>query len=153
QWLRFGPADIIEPRHAQGADLQHVPEPLGGDESDPRALALEDGVGGDGGAVANFFDSRTGQAGLRKYFRKPIDDRPRLVLDARRPLLWMDAAVGADEHDVGEGAADVDARAKGRRHHADFAPEAATGSCRCTLGTSRQPRRTRIAERRSEVAA
>ena len=66
QRLRFGPADVIEARHAQGADLQHVPEPLGGDESDPRALALEDGVGGDGGAVANFFDSRAGQAGLRK---------------------------------------------------------------------------------------
>src|SRR5215831_9355705 len=46
QWLRFGPADVIEARHAQGADLQHVPEPLGGDESDPRPLALEDGVGG-----------------------------------------------------------------------------------------------------------
>src|SRR5262249_28558941 len=63
--LRFGRADVIEARHAQGADLQDVPEPLGGDEADQRALALEDGVGGDRSAVANFFYSRASQTGLR----------------------------------------------------------------------------------------
>ena len=52
----LGPADVVELGHAERADLQHVAEALGGDQADARALVLEDGVGGDGGAVADLVD-------------------------------------------------------------------------------------------------
>ena len=47
------------------ADFQHVAETLGGDQPDPRALVLEDGVGGNGRAVADLLDHAAGQARAR----------------------------------------------------------------------------------------
>ena len=134
QRRRLGPGHVVEARHAQRADLQDVAEPLGGDQADARALLLEDGVGGDRGAVADLLDGASRYAGLGEQLGKPVDDGTGVVLDAGGDLLGVHRAVGAEQHDVGEGAADVDADAIGRHAAHSAAFGAGSGSCRCTLG-------------------
>src|SRR5207244_5731797 len=95
-------------RHAQRADLEHVAEALRGDEPGSGALVLQDRVRGDGGAVAQLFDRLGRKPRLAQYFRQALDDRLRIVLDARGDLLGVDRAVGAEQQDVGEGVAGVD---------------------------------------------
>ena len=108
------PRRVVEPGHAQRADLQHVAKALGGDQADARALVLEDRVGGDRGAVADLLDGAAVEAGLARRPRSsPSTMACGVVADARRDLLGVDGAVGAEQHDVGEGAADVDADAVG----------------------------------------
>jgi len=68
QRLGLGPAEVVELGHAQGADLQHVAEALGGDQPDPRALVLEDRVGSDRRAVADFLDGAAVEPGLAEDF-------------------------------------------------------------------------------------
>ena len=89
QRRRLGPGEVVELRHPQGADLQHVAEALGGDQPDARALVLQDGVGGDRGAVANLLDRGAAQAGLGENLAQAVDDRLRVVVDARRDLLGV----------------------------------------------------------------
>src|SRR6266545_2363611 len=68
------------------------------------------------GAVADFVDCRAGKAGLAKNFAQPVDDRLGVVADTGRDLLGVDGAVGAQQHDIREGAADVDTGAIGDSH-------------------------------------
>ena len=58
----LGPGEVVELRHPQGADFQHVAEALGGDQPDARALVFQDRVRRDRGAVADFLDRRAAQA-------------------------------------------------------------------------------------------
>src|SRR5581483_4029523 len=62
-----------------------------------------------------------------------------------------------EQHDVGEGAADVDADTirDGGGHAARYsaACRRRRGSCHCTLGTSLQPRRRRMSSRSRRAAA
>ena len=154
QRQRLGPGQVVEPRHPQGADLQHVAEALGGDQADARALALEDRVRRDGGAVADFLDRGARQSGLGKQLGEAVDDGARIVVDARRHLLGMDRAVRAEDDDVGEGAADIDTDAECGGHACYSAAWlSAAGSCHCTFGTSRQPRAAAISARSVFVAA
>ena len=67
----LGPGEVVELRHPQRADLQHVAEALGGDQPDARALVLEDGVGRDRRAVADFLDRRAAEAGLANTSLRP----------------------------------------------------------------------------------
>ncbi len=115
---RLHPGEVVKAGHAQGADLQHVAKPLGGDQADACALVLQDRVRRDGGAVADLLDRRPGKRRLVEDFGEAVDDRLCVVLHARRQLLGVDGAVGAEQHDVGEGAADVDADAIGYGHDA-----------------------------------
>ena len=55
---------------------------------------------------------------------EPVDDRAGVVADARGDLLGVDRAVGAEQHDVGEGAADIDADAVGTACAHSAAPTA-----------------------------
>ena len=57
QRRRLLPGHVVEARHAQRADFQHVAEAVGGDQADAGALVLEDGVGGDRRAVAELLDA------------------------------------------------------------------------------------------------
>ena len=154
QRLRLGPGEIVEAGHPQCADLQHVAEALGGDEPDTRSLVLQDRIGCDGRAVADFIDRAAGQSGLGKQFGQAVDDGARVVVDARRHLLGVDRAVRAENNDVGEGAADVDTDAE-RDGHGGYSAAwlSATGSCHWTFGTSRQPRAAAISARSLFVAA
>ena len=156
QRRRLLPGEVVELGHAQRADLQHVAKALGRDQPDARALVLEDGVGGHRRAVADLLDHVAGQAGLLEQLAQALDDRLRVVADAGGDLLGVDGAVGAQQHDVGEGAADIDADTIGRCTHsaARTAPAAGvSGSCHCTLGTSVQPRARLISSRAFAVAA
>ena len=65
QRRRLGPGEVVEPRHPQRADFQHVAEALGGDQPDARALVLEDRVGGDRRAVADLLDRAAARARSR----------------------------------------------------------------------------------------
>ena len=96
------------PRHPQIADLEDVAKPLGGDEPGPRALVLEDRVRRDRRAVADLLDHAAGQAGLDEQLAQACDDGLRIVADAGGDLLGVQRAVGTQQHDVGEGAADID---------------------------------------------
>jgi hypothetical protein len=58
--------------------------------------------------MADFLDGAGGDAGLAEHLDQALDDRPRVVLHARGNLLGMDRAVGAEQHDIGKGAAHVD---------------------------------------------
>ncbi len=64
QRRRLDPGQIVEARHPQGADFQHVAEAFRGDQADARALVLQDRVRRDRGAVANFLDRGAGETGL-----------------------------------------------------------------------------------------
>src|SRR5206468_1314025 len=44
QRRRLGPGEVVQPRHAQRADLEHVAEPARGDQPDPRPLQFQNGV-------------------------------------------------------------------------------------------------------------
>src|SRR5262249_48387402 len=83
QRRRFLPGAVVEARRAQRPDFQDVAESFRGDQPDLGALVLEDGVGGDRGAVADLFDLVAGEAGFAQRFVKPVDERPRIVVDAR----------------------------------------------------------------------
>ena len=122
------------------AELQRVAEPAGGDQSALRALALQDRVGGDGGAVHDGLDGR-GRRAAR--------------IDARHEALGLRTGGARDlgdleatgfpvegEH-VGEGAADVDTYPKDgirfsriRRLERDVVARVSghVGSCRGWLG-------------------
>src|SRR5262249_1507430 len=117
QRRRLLPGEVIKPRRAQRADFQDVAEALRGDQPDLGALVLEDGVRGDRGAVADFLDLPAGEAGFAQRLIEPVDQRARVVVDARGYFLDVDRAVGAEHDDVGERAADVDADAVGGRHY------------------------------------
>jgi hypothetical protein len=116
QRRRLGPAQVVEFRHPQRADLEHVAKTLGGDQPDPRALVLQNGVGSDRGAVTDLFDGSPGYPALAKNLGEAVDDRLGVVLDARRDFFGVDGAVGPKQHDVREGAADVDTDPIGDPH-------------------------------------
>jgi hypothetical protein len=53
-------------RHALAPDLEQVPETGGGEEAEPRHLALEERIGGHGRAVEDGRYARPGPAGRRQ---------------------------------------------------------------------------------------
>ena len=111
---RFLPGDVVETRHAETADLQHVTEALRRDEPGPRAPELEDRVRGNRGAVQDLAHVVAGHAGFVEQLTDALDDGAGVVVDARRHLLRVDGPIVVQEHDVGERPADVDADAKAR---------------------------------------
>ncbi len=111
------PGEVVELGHAERADLQHVAKALGRYQPDAGALVFEDGVGGHRRAVADLLDHVAGEAGLLEQLAQPLDDRLGIVADAGGDLLGVDGAVGAQQDDVGEGAADIDADAISRCAH------------------------------------
>ena len=62
--LGEGDAEIVLVVAALVAEGENVAEALGGDEGGAGALALDDGVGGEGGAVDEDFDVGGGEVGL-----------------------------------------------------------------------------------------
>ena len=155
--LGFFPRHVVEPGHAQRAQLEHITKALGRDQADARAFLFENGIGGDRRAVADLVDVAARQFRFREHFGQAIDDRLRIVADAGRDFLGVNDAVAAQQHDVGKSAADIDADAKGGfgGRHVGYSAAAliGSGSCHWTLGTSLQPRDRRISAWRFSVAA
>ena len=99
------PAQAPGARPVAAAHLQHVAEPRRGDEADPRALALEQRVGADRGAVND--GAEIGDAAERL---EPGEKARRLVAALRRHLGGPESPGRAvEQEEVGEGAADIDA--------------------------------------------
>ena len=127
--LRLGPDDPAgEPaRHVGAGDLQHLAEALGGDEPDRGALALQDRVGRDGGAVQHLRDVRQRDARRRAHPADAVEHADGLV-GRGGGGLGPPGRAGRLLHEqhVGERPADVDAepishrsspRAGGPHHH------------------------------------
>ena len=156
QRRRLLPSNVVETRHAQRADLEHVAEAFGRDQPDLRTLVLQDGVGGDRRAVPNLVQGQSRNLAALQHRAQPFDDRAGIVVDARGHLLGMDRPLRAEHDDVCERAADVDADTIGdTTGHAGYsaARRGGSGSCHCTLGTSRQPRARRMSALLRSVAA
>ena len=101
-------------RDPQPAQLEHVAEAGGRDERGQAAAPLEHGVRRDGRAVHDLARPRRVRRGEPA---DRLDDRAVVARRRREQLAQHDAAVGAVEDHVGEGAADVDADAGLGRSH------------------------------------
>ena len=90
-------------------DVQHVAEPLGGDQPAACAVVLQDDVGGDGGAVHEIVDVAGPDPRLAAQLGKALDRAERGIAHRGRHLVQRDrAAFVVDQHEVDVRAADVD---------------------------------------------
>ena len=87
---RLDDVDVVLVEAALVRDLDHVAEAVGGDERGARALALDDGVGGERGAVHEHADVAERQARLGQRAACALDDG-HLRLPRRRQQLGDDA--------------------------------------------------------------
>ena len=110
--------EIVEARCAYPRQLQDVPESRCRDQGRRLALTLQDGIGGDGEAVAKLVDVLRAYAQLVYAPGKAVDDRAAVVVGCAGDLDHLDGAVVAKKHDIGEGASYVHA-----------GPEASHGRC------------------------
>ncbi len=105
---RLRPGEVEHVRHADAPDLQDVAEPACGDQPGGGAGALQDGVGGDRGAVQHLADRARVDRKLGEQGAQPVDDRDAGVRRAGRDLALMQHAIRRHQHDIGERAADID---------------------------------------------
>ena len=114
--------DVVLVVAALVADVEHVAEALGGHERGERALALDDRVGRERGAV----DEQPHCAGVRARAHEHVvhPGEHRLVRGARcGEDLGGGESIAMLEHDVGEGAADIHSNSEfalGARHDYPF---------------------------------
>ena len=105
--LREGDVEVVLVVAALIAEGEDVAEAFGGDQRGAGALAFDDGVGGEGGAVDEEGDVGRGEAGGAEDFGGAVEDGALGV--GRRGEDFEAVPGGADfEREVGEGAADVD---------------------------------------------
>ena len=101
--------EVVHARALLPPQLEHVLEALCGEHGGDGALLLEHGIGGDGGAVDEALDGRGGRARLREHAAHGDGHALEEILGRGRDLGQDEAALPVEGHDVGEGAADVDA--------------------------------------------
>ena len=113
-----GVAQPVEVRARLAAELDHVGEAVGGDQRGARRLPLQQGVGRDGHAVGEAAHVAGLRAGPLQHERDGLQHADGLLAGGRGHLggVHLGIAVGicADEHGVGEGAADIDSEEHGR---------------------------------------
>ena len=95
----------VSMRSGAPAELEDVAKAARRDQPGARDLALEQGVGGGRGAVDDGRDR--GQIGVGR--RERLQHAQGLVVGSRRHLGDPHLAIPPDQHQIGEGAADVDA--------------------------------------------
>ncbi len=106
---RRGVAEPVEVRPRLAPELDDVGEAVGRDQRGARGAPLEQRVGRDGHAVGEALDVRGAGAGALRARRATASSTPcACSRGRRRDLGGVDGGVVADEHGVGEGAADVD---------------------------------------------
>ncbi|MCY1237242.1 hypothetical protein D3C81_1169680 [compost metagenome] len=109
QYGRLGHAVVEQVRAGLAADFEDVAKPLRGDQADLRPLALDDQVGGHGGAVADVRDLAGGDAVLAEQLGNPAVDGLRRVMRGGGNLVEMHGSCGFVDHgEVGERPADID---------------------------------------------
>jgi hypothetical protein len=128
--------------------LERVPESPGGQEPQVGAVALDDGVGDEGGAVDEEADLAEGDPGRPAQLAEPGQRSDRGVLGRGEGLVDAKAACPRVEQDeVGERSADVEADAVALVHEAGLRVrsgnlaggpmiEAIPGGCQVTGATS-----------------
>ena len=111
----FSHEDVVLLEAVLVGDLDRIAEALGGDQRRPGALALDDGVGGERRAVHD--QSGTWPGAIAGELQCPPHAVEHTVL--RRAGLVVEhlreKRIGRLQHDVGEGAADIDGEADGFR--------------------------------------
>ena len=107
-----GQVEPVEVQPAHAADLQHVTEPARGDEAHGSAAMLDDGVGDHGRSMGE------GGPGPRARGEggNPVEHALRRIGRRGRHLAGFHPSGGIPGHDVGEGAAHVDADAYALNH-------------------------------------
>ena len=91
-------------------EMEDVPEPLGDDQADERAAALEDSIGRDGRAVEDGVEIAKADVRTCRCEADAFDHADGLVLGRARRLRQPDALPRAVvQHDIRKGPADVDA--------------------------------------------
>src|SRR3990172_6454817 len=90
-----GGGEVVQLGSGLAADEEDVAEAAGGDEGGAGAFALDDGVGGHGGAVDHV-------VGLGLHLREAVQEGAGGVVRRRGPLVHGEAAV-FDEQENGEG--------------------------------------------------
>ena len=101
--------DRVVLRPLVAADMQDIAIAAGGDHAGDGAVVLEDGIGGDGGAVEHHVDRLARDAVLVAERHQPLHDAARGVVGRGRDLVHGGRAgirVGIDQ--VGESAAHID---------------------------------------------
>ena len=135
---RLLPGHVVEPWHAQRADLQDVAEALGRDQAGPGPLTLENGIRGYGRAVTDLRDLGRSEPAGPQNLAEAGHDRARIVVDRGRDLLGVQRAVGAQYDDIGEGAADIDADPNAAH---ELRPAAAYGTAHARPSARSRPAR------------
>jgi len=107
QRLRQGDVEVVLVVAALVAHRQHVPKPLGRDQRRPRALALDDGVGGERCAVYQDAHVRRHQPGPAQDGRNPVQ-HPALRLRSRGQHLGGRPPAAMLQRQIRERAADID---------------------------------------------
>ena len=104
---------VVEMGAALASDLQQITETLRGDQAGRCAAMLDQGIGGNGGAVTEIDDLlRFAGTGFRQPFEHAVGDRLRGIVGGARHFPHADGAgIGVGDADVGEGATGVDAHA------------------------------------------
>ncbi len=101
--------ELVHHRDPQPPQLEHVAEAGRRQQRAARALPFEHRVRGDRRRVHDLRDARGRRPGLLQQLEDALDDAARVVVGRRQHLLRAQRAVGAEQDDVGERAADVDA--------------------------------------------
>ena len=108
QRLRLLEGEVVGVVAGLAPDLEGVLVAGGGDEPGRRALALDERVGDERGAVDDVAHLARAHARPGQGTARPVHHRGRGVLGGREDLLHDGGrAAGVEEHDVGEGPADV----------------------------------------------
>jgi len=101
--------EVVRARALHPPEFEHVLEARGGEDGRHRALLLEDGVGGDGGAVDEAFDVAGLGPGDGEDAAHGGVNALEQVLRRAGHLRERELAIAVERHDVGERAADVHA--------------------------------------------
>ncbi len=112
QHLRQGDLAVEQPRPRLIGDAELVAKPFGNDKERAVALALEQGVGGDGGAHLDD-GHRTLGDDVARFQAQDVANALQggvfvLIRVFRQQLMGAQAAVGGLRNQIGEGAAPVD---------------------------------------------
>ena len=108
QGRRVPTAEVVHVRAHLAPDLQQVPEPLGRHHGDGTALALDQGVRCDGGAVGETDDIRRDKTVAPRHLPETGKDRPTRVVRRRGALEHQHPPrVPVDRIEVGERASDI----------------------------------------------
>lgn len=105
---RLAHAVVVQVRARLAADFQHVAKPPRGDQPDPRALALDDEIGGHRRAMAHVRHLGGRDAALREHLADAGGDGLRRIVRRGGHLVEVHrAGVLVDHREVGKRAADV----------------------------------------------